>query len=144
MAEPAPSRNANPPRCRRSRRRLAAAIGLVHAPGSSTSVIIRIGDARFCVIADRHGAAGWIVVLLQEPREESICDEVLKRWYALTPREVEVARLLAQRYSNKEIAEQIEHHGVHIRPSHRAGAQETGLTEPAGRTRQAARVGPVM
>ena len=86
---------------------LATAISLVHAPGSTTSEVVRIGDARFRVITQRHEGDGWIVVLLQEPREDFVCDEVLERWYKLTPREIEVARLLADRYSNKEIAERL-------------------------------------
>lgn len=84
---------------------LAAAISLVHTADSAASDIIRIGDSRFRIIAEAHKTGGWIVVLMQEPDEVLICDEVLRNCFGLTRREVQVARLLADRLSNREIAE---------------------------------------
>jgi DNA-binding CsgD family transcriptional regulator len=84
---------------------LAAAIGLVHAPETAASKVVRIGEAHYRLIAEHHEASGWIVVLMQHRAEDSICDEGLKARYGLTNREIQVARLLAERQSNKEIAE---------------------------------------
>jgi DNA-binding NarL/FixJ family response regulator len=86
---------------------LAAAIGLVHAPEAAASEVIRIGDARYRLRAEYHEAGGWIVVLMQES-EGLICDDVLKTCYGLTAREIQVANLLAERLSNREIADRLD------------------------------------
>jgi DNA-binding NarL/FixJ family response regulator len=54
---------------------------------------------------DRHGNEGWVLVLVQSGDDSGeLTDTELKHRYGLTEREVEVARLLAARQSNKEIA----------------------------------------
>lgn len=83
---------------------LAAAIGLVHAPEDDTAETVRIGRARYRLSAEHHEETGWVVVLMQVEADDSICDEQLKSCYGLTSREIEVARLLADRKSNREIA----------------------------------------
>jgi DNA-binding NarL/FixJ family response regulator len=84
---------------------LAAAIGLVHAPRPESFDTIQIGGSRFRFISKYHEQAGWVVVLIQE--ESVLSDERLKLCYGLSRREIQVARLLAQRQSNREIAEQL-------------------------------------
>jgi len=84
---------------------LAAAIGLVHAPSSATFETVQIGSSRFRLIAEQREESGWIVVLMQDADERFMCDERLKVCYGLTNREIQVARLLADRQSNKEIAD---------------------------------------
>ena len=84
---------------------LAAAIGLAHAPEALESESVRIGEARYRLLAEHRDDAGWIVVLMQEPPERVMGDEVLKGCFGLTNREIQVARLLAERQSNREIAE---------------------------------------
>jgi DNA-binding CsgD family transcriptional regulator len=86
---------------------VAAAINLVHESGSADSETIRIGDAGYRFVAQYHDEHGWIVVLLQEERADVICDNRMKRCFGLTARERQVARLLAERYSNKEIAHRL-------------------------------------
>jgi DNA-binding NarL/FixJ family response regulator len=82
---------------------MAAAINLVQARDASVSEIVRIGDARFRLMTEYREDAGWLVVLV-DASNAGVCDQALKR-YGLTDREVEVARLLADRRSNREIAE---------------------------------------
>ena len=84
---------------------LSAAIGLVYAPRAESFDTVQIGTSRFRLITEHHKPTGWIVVLMQESAEDVLCDEELKSWYGLTGREIQVARLLAERQSNKEIAE---------------------------------------
>jgi DNA-binding CsgD family transcriptional regulator len=86
---------------------LAAAIGLAQAPRSDEFDTLHIGDARFRLIAQHHEATGWVVVLMQDNGEDELSDDRLKSWYGLTSREIQVARLLAERQSNREIAEQL-------------------------------------
>ena len=83
---------------------LAAAIRLVHTPGRAPSEIIRVGHARFRLITEYHQNAGWLVVMVEVPGTSGVCDDVLKS-FGLTEREMQVARLLLDRHSNKEIAE---------------------------------------
>ena len=87
---------------------LPAAFGLVQPPQSNEFDTLHIGDARFRLIAEHHESKGWILVLMQDNADNFLCNERLKRCYGLTNREIEVARLLAKRQSNKEIAEQLE------------------------------------
>ena len=87
---------------------VAAAIGLVHAADSADAEVVRIGEAQYRLTAEYHDSAGWIVVLMQEPMEQLMCDAVLRGCFRLTNREIQVARLLANRHSNKEIAELLE------------------------------------
>jgi DNA-binding CsgD family transcriptional regulator len=83
---------------------LAAAMRLVHRPGHAPSEIIRVGASRFRLITEYHENAGWLVVLVEAPNAGGVCDDVLKS-YGLTAREMQVARLLLDRLSNREIAE---------------------------------------
>jgi DNA-binding NarL/FixJ family response regulator len=87
------------------RRLLKAAVDLAKAPVPDASEIIRIGDTPFRIIAEQHETGGWIVVLMQAREESSIDCNVLKARYRLTERQLQVAQLLAERYSNKEIAQ---------------------------------------
>ena len=84
---------------------LAAAIGLVHAAHSETFDAVQIAGTRYRVLTEHHDSTGWVVVLMQDAEDDRICNERLKSCYGLTNREIEVARLLAQRQSNREIAE---------------------------------------
>lgn len=84
---------------------LAAAIALVYEVDSAEAEVIRIGEARFRLTAEHHDETGWVVVLMQEPAGRLMRDEVLRGCFGLTRREIEVARLLADRHSNREIAE---------------------------------------
>ena len=86
---------------------LAAAIGLVHAPDDGAETV-RIGQAQYRLAAEYHEGTGWVVVLMQVQSEDSVCDELLRSCYGLTNREIEVARLLAERQSNREIAERLD------------------------------------
>ena len=86
---------------------LAAAIDLVHTPGSARAEIINIGDSRFRLITEYHNKGGWVVVLMEMPSPTKCCEEKLKR-YGLSKREVQVARLLVERQSNREIAEALD------------------------------------
>lgn len=85
---------------------LAAAITLIHAPETDTAEVVTIGEATFRLIADQHHTGSWIVVLLQES-EDRLCSERLKKQFGLTAREIEVTRLLADRFSNREIADHL-------------------------------------
>ena len=86
-------------------RLLSAAIGLVHAPGPEAVNSVQIGGSRFRLATEHHESTGWIVVLMQERGESVLCDERLKSCFGLTRREIQVARLLAERQSNREIAD---------------------------------------
>ena len=86
-------------------RLLAAAIGLVHAREDDAGETVRIGEARYRLSAEHHDGTGWVVVLVQVAASDRICDEQLRSCYGLTNREIEVARLLAERKSNREIAQ---------------------------------------
>jgi DNA-binding CsgD family transcriptional regulator len=86
-------------------RLLAAAIGLVHTRASEASKSVQIGSTQFRLIAERAEEHGWIIVLLQEHVESVVVRDCLKSRFGLTERESEVARLLADRYSNQEIAD---------------------------------------
>ena len=88
-------------------RLLKAAIDLGISPAAAASEVVRIGESRFRLIAEHSEAGGWIVILIQEPPDDSVCDEVIKACYGLTDRELQVARLLADRLSNREIAERL-------------------------------------
>jgi DNA-binding CsgD family transcriptional regulator len=83
---------------------LAAAIGLAHAPPGGSFESVQIGNVRFRLIAEHHEASGWVVVLMQDTAGDFLCDERIRTCYGLTNREIQVARLLAERQSNKEIA----------------------------------------
>jgi DNA-binding CsgD family transcriptional regulator len=87
---------------------LAAAIELIYAADSAESEVIRVGNVRYRLCAEQHPSAGWIVVLMEEPAERLVGDEVLRECYGLTNREIEVARLLAYRQSNREIADALD------------------------------------
>lgn len=89
-------------------RLLTVAIGLVHTPHSTLADTVRIGDAHYRVVADQVDGGNRIVVLMQEPRERRVCDDVLRSCYGLTERELQVAHLLAHRHSNREIAQILE------------------------------------
>ena len=66
---------------------------------------VQIGNERFRLLVDRHGNEGWVMVLVQTVADSGeVSDADLKLRYGLTDREIEVARLLAERHSNKEIA----------------------------------------
>jgi DNA-binding CsgD family transcriptional regulator len=84
---------------------LSAAIGLVNAPRPETYDAVQIGNAKFRLVAEHHVSTGWVVVLMQETDGNGLCDERLKSCYGLTNREIQVARLLAERQSNREIAD---------------------------------------
>ena len=85
---------------------LAAATRLMHASDAAPSEIIRVGQSRFRLMTEFHPNAGWLVVLFEESASSDICDDVLKAC-GLTTREIQVARLLVERHSNKEIAEML-------------------------------------
>jgi DNA-binding NarL/FixJ family response regulator len=87
---------------------IGAAIGLVREAESADSEVVEIGEARYRLTATHHESAGWIVLLMQEPADRSICDQMLRECYRLTNREIQVARLLAERRSNKEIADDLD------------------------------------
>ncbi|HEY0303703.1 MAG TPA: helix-turn-helix transcriptional regulator [Longimicrobiales bacterium] len=87
---------------------LKAVIGLVNAADDTPSEMIRIRGVRYRLTAEHHESTGWIVVLMQEPAERFVCDEVLRECYGLTNREIEVARLLINRVSNREIADALD------------------------------------
>jgi DNA-binding CsgD family transcriptional regulator len=87
---------------------LATAISLVHQPLNGAAETVQIGNSRFRLIAEHHEGAGWIVVLMQVGADDCICDEQLKVCYGLTNREIQVARLLADRRSNREIADMLD------------------------------------
>ena len=82
---------------------LAAATRLVRASGAAPSDTVRVGQSRFRLMTEFHPNAGWLVVLIEDSTSD-ICDDVLKAC-GLTTREIQVARLLVDRHSNKEIAE---------------------------------------
>jgi DNA-binding NarL/FixJ family response regulator len=87
---------------------LTAAINLVTAPATHNGDVVRLGNARYRLITERYQALGWIVVLKQEgSHQPTLCEEMLKTCYGLTSREIEVARMLIDRLSNKEIAQQL-------------------------------------
>ena len=85
---------------------LAAATRLMHTPPSEGSEIIRMGDSRFRLFTDHHDSVGWLVVLVEERSSTDVWNDTFER-YGLTRREMEVARLLVDRHSNKEIAERL-------------------------------------
>lgn len=69
---------------------------------------VEIADGRFRFLAEPHESYGWILILLEEPDGLSRCDLELRMSFGLTQGEVEVAHLLAQRYSNREIADHLD------------------------------------
>ena len=83
---------------------LSAALGLIHSPESDEPDVVRIGGAPYRIIAKHEEGCGWIVVLIAQTGLDA-CDDVLRTCYGLTHRELQVARLLADRHSNKEIAD---------------------------------------
>lgn len=85
---------------------LTTAIGLVHAGEALPSESVTIGDRAFRLITERDRKHGWIVLLMQEPAQLP-CDYTLMTRYGLTERQIQVARLLAERCSNREIAEEL-------------------------------------
>lgn len=88
-------------------RLLKVAVRVVGKRAKEGKHIIRIGGVDFSVILEKAPQLGWILVLIQD--EQKIpSDEVLKNRFGLTRRERQVARLLASRYSNREIAEELD------------------------------------
>ena len=83
---------------------LKAAFSLLDAGESPPLDTIRIGDMDFRVLAERHEDQGWIVVLIPEPSLVP-CDYTIMERYGLTERQLEVARLLGDRYSDRDIAD---------------------------------------
>lgn len=84
---------------------LETATALLESQPSRPTPGVQIGSERFRLLMDRHGSDGWVLVLLQSENDSgSMSDAELKYRYGLTEREIEVARLLAERQSNKEIA----------------------------------------
>jgi len=83
-----------------------AAMQLIRGRAPGVGQTIRIGGSEFRLLADRDELHGWIVVLMQEPQAIA-CNEILRTRYGLTDREIEVAHLLADRYTNKEIADRL-------------------------------------
>ena len=88
------------------RQLLKAALRLVDAGEAQPATIAKVGEKEFRVIAERHEYHGWIVLLMEEP-PRSPCDYTLMTQFDLTDRQVQVARLLADRYSDREIAEEL-------------------------------------
>lgn len=85
-------------------RLLSAATELAGNEDFATSESVRIGDRWFRVAAIHDDEVGWIVILMQEGAK-SICPDAARMHYKLTEREIEVASLLVDRHSNREIAE---------------------------------------
>lgn len=84
---------------------LETATALLESQPSRPTPGVQIGSERFRLLVDRHRSEGWVLVLLQSENDSGIMsDAELKYRYGLTGREIEVARLLAERQSNKEIA----------------------------------------
>jgi DNA-binding CsgD family transcriptional regulator len=83
---------------------LEAAFRLLDSGASVPLDTIRIGGRDFRVIAERHEQQGWILVLMPEP-DPVPCVYTLMERYGLTERQVEVARLLAERYTDREMAD---------------------------------------
>lgn len=84
---------------------LETATALLESQPSRPTPGVQIGSERFRLLVDRHRSEGWVLVLLQSENDSgSMSDAELKYRYGLTGREIEVARLLAERQSNKEIA----------------------------------------
>jgi DNA-binding CsgD family transcriptional regulator len=84
---------------------LETATALLESQPSRPTPGVQIGSERFRLLVDRHRNEGWVLVLLQSDSDSgSMSDAELKYRYGLTEREIEVARLLAERQSNKEIA----------------------------------------
>jgi DNA-binding CsgD family transcriptional regulator len=84
---------------------LETATALLESEPSRRTPGVQIGGERFRLLVDRHGKDGWVLVLLQSENDSAtLSDDELKYRYGLTEREIEVARLLAERQSNKEIA----------------------------------------
>ena len=86
------------------KRLVAAALSIAKKPESAASETIRAGDSRYRLITRYDDAGGWIVVLIELPLSNTICEDTGKECYGLTDRQLEVARLLANRYTNREIA----------------------------------------
>ncbi|HUS11684.1 MAG TPA: helix-turn-helix transcriptional regulator [Pyrinomonadaceae bacterium] len=87
------------------REAIVAAIALVDSANASLDRVT-IEGKQFRVVGDRTTSYGWIFVFVEES-QPSLCTELLKSRFGLTEREVQVAHLLAERYSNREIAQQL-------------------------------------
>jgi DNA-binding CsgD family transcriptional regulator len=84
---------------------LETATALLESQPSRPTPGVQIGNERFRLLVDRHRNEGWVLVLLQSmDGTASLSDAELKHRFGLTEREIEVAKLLAERQSNKEIA----------------------------------------
>lgn len=83
---------------------LKAAFRLLDGRPTAHLETIRVADKEFRVIAERHEEQGWILVLIAEP-DPVPCEFTLMTRYGLTERQMEVVRLLADRCSDREIAE---------------------------------------
>jgi DNA-binding CsgD family transcriptional regulator len=85
---------------------LAAALGFVSSEESPPAKAIKIGGIEFRIVAERNATGEWIILLIQQP-DPVPSDETLKARYGLTKREIDVARLLKDRCSNREIADRL-------------------------------------
>ena len=83
---------------------LETAMAMLESQPSQAVPGVQIGSERFRLLVNRHGSEGWVLVLVPAMDNSGMSDEQLKYRYGLTEREIEVARLLAERQSNKEIA----------------------------------------
>jgi DNA-binding CsgD family transcriptional regulator len=96
-------------------------------PGDSSPAPLRVPTARWMVIgsrvsdADGGDAEPAILVALQPRVDDSLPTELLHDRFGLTPRELEVLRLLHARQSNQEIAGRLgisahtaRHHTEHV------------------------------
>ena len=85
---------------------LVAAFRLVDAGEEQPAETIRIENKEFRVFAEQHVEHGMVLVLMQQP-DRMPCDVTLRTQYGLTDREVDVARLLVERNSAREIADRL-------------------------------------
>ena len=67
---------------------------------------VRIEGRQFAVVAERNAKYGWILILLED-RCEALLDEQLKEMYDLSDRQLQVAWMMADRYSNQDIADKL-------------------------------------
>lgn len=86
---------------------LSSAQSLIRGGDDLPKQSVTIEGMQFSMLAQHENGHGWIVILIQDSHIDYCDSALLKKRYKLTARETEVAYLLAQRLSNREIAERL-------------------------------------